>query len=332
MIEQATAQDLIATLTRVEERLARLLVSGWRQASAEAADLREAADELIEAGLDGVAARVAAVAEAQTAAQVLPAIALATSACRLLRGRLPGNLPPADWKPLVPQKRRGSAGTDTLLPVSRMLLDGREVWACIWVARNRCILLEPPFPAEAAPDEATEPAQSVPVQGIFGRLKRRIGLATDDDTGEPSRWLKERLRGTLVWQARHPLGAEADLALCTLERPVRIAEPDEHKVLSIFRQKLAVNQLEDGMTLFWTAGGLRLVALNRADPAAYCWLDPSGPALLSTALDTTVWSVTWTDGSAVMPLAFLAPGWGGRAPRLVHLLPGTPSDILSTQV
>ncbi|MFN8634758.1 MAG: hypothetical protein U0893_12955 [Chloroflexota bacterium] len=329
MIEQGTAQELVSRLTEVEERLGRLLVSGWRQAGAEASELRQAADELAEAGLDGIAARVMAVAQAQSAEAALPAIALASSACRLMRARLPGAPMPADWTPLVPPKRRAASGTDTLLPISCLLLDGREVWACLWVARNRCILLEPPFPAEEAP---AEPEQAPQGGGVFGKLKRRIGLIAEDAVPTASRWLNERLRGTLVWQARHPLGAEADLACCTLDRAEWVAEADEQKTLSPFRQKLAANALEDGLTMSWTAGGLRVVALNRADSAAYCWLDPSGPALLAASLDTTVWSVAWTDGSAVLPLAFLAPGWGGRAPRLVHLLPGSPSDVLSTAV
>ena len=191
--------------------------------------------------------------------------------------------------PGVPIARRGlmlvlsspsGAGKTT---ISRLLLDGREVWACLWVARNRCILLEPPFPAEEAP---AEPEQAPQGGGVFGKLKRRIGLIAEDAVPTASRWLNERLRGTLVWQARHPLGAEADLACCTLDRAEWVAEADEQKTLSPFRQKLAANALEDGLTMSWTAGGLRVVALNRADSAAYCWLDPSGPALLAASLDT----------------------------------------------
>ena len=72
MIEAAAAQDLIERLRHVEDRMARLFVSGWRQAHGEAADLRAAADGLSEAGLTEVAARITAVAEARTAAEALP--------------------------------------------------------------------------------------------------------------------------------------------------------------------------------------------------------------------------------------------------------------------
>ena len=90
MIEAATARELVERLRQVEERLERLLTSGWRQSRTEAADLRQDADALTEAGLPELAARVRAVAEANDSAEALQAIALATSACRLLRARLPG--------------------------------------------------------------------------------------------------------------------------------------------------------------------------------------------------------------------------------------------------
>src|SRR4051794_41272342 len=113
-IESTSAHELIGQLRRVEDRLGRLLVSGWRQARVEAADLRQDADGLAEAGLTEVAARVTAVAQAGSAAEALPAIALAASACRLLRLRLLAEAAPDGWSPIARPKRR--AGTDTVLP------------------------------------------------------------------------------------------------------------------------------------------------------------------------------------------------------------------------
>ena len=65
MIERETAGALDEQLHQVEERLGRLLASGWRQARGEAAELRADADALAEAGLVEVASRLIAVAEAQ---------------------------------------------------------------------------------------------------------------------------------------------------------------------------------------------------------------------------------------------------------------------------
>ena len=100
MIEAATARELVERLRQVEERLERLLTSGWRQSRTEAADLRQDADALAEAGLPELAARIRAVAEANDPAEALQAIALATSACRLLRARLPAEAVPEGWTPL----------------------------------------------------------------------------------------------------------------------------------------------------------------------------------------------------------------------------------------
>jgi hypothetical protein len=325
MIETTAARELVEQLGRIEERLGRLLVSGWRQARAEAANLRGEADELREAGLTQVAARVAAVAEAGSATEALPAIALATSACRLMRLRLQADVVPDGWSPLPRPARR--AGTETLLPVSRLLLDGREVWACVQTARNRCVLVEPPFPPEEVPAEAPQPEQS---GSTFGKLARRLGLGAEPTPPAASRWLNRRIRGSLVWRARYPLGAEGDVALCTLERPEWVEEQDEQAMMGAFRQRLGSGKLEDGTPLFWQAGGLRLMTLSRVDSSAYAWLDPSGERLLATAYDTVMWSFVWTEGGAIAPLAFLVPGAAGRPPRIIHLLPGSPTDVLAT--
>lgn len=327
MIEATAAHELAQQLRGIEERLGRLLESGWRQASAEAADLRHEADALAEAGLSQVAARVSVVANADNATEALPAIALATSACRLLRLRLQSEAVPDTWAPLTVPKRRPGTGAETLLPVSRVLLDGREVWACIQTARNRCVLVEPPFPAEDAAAEAPQPA---PTRGIFGRLTRRLGLASEP-TQPPSRWLNARLRGTLVWRARYPLGADGDVPLCSLERPEWVDEPDEQAWLHDFRERLATNTLQDGSVLFWTASSFQVMTLNRADSASYVWLDPISPTLLASASDTMVWAVAWSNGGAIVPLGFLLPASSGRQPRIVHLLPGGPTAPLRTQ-
>lgn len=64
MIDCEAARSLAAQLLQVEERVQRLLTSGWRQAQSETDEFRHLASGLAEAGLPAVAARVAAVADA----------------------------------------------------------------------------------------------------------------------------------------------------------------------------------------------------------------------------------------------------------------------------
>src|SRR4051812_49085225 len=95
-------RDLVAALDDVEERLARLLVSGWRNAAAEARDLSAIADALAAANLPETAARVRAVAEATSAEEGLRAVALASNACRLARAQLAEDLTPQGrWRSLT---------------------------------------------------------------------------------------------------------------------------------------------------------------------------------------------------------------------------------------
>src|SRR5689334_12123181 len=171
MIETPAAHALAEQIGQVEERLARLLISGWRQAGPEAAELRQHADDLVEAGLPELAVRVRAVAEAGGPIEALQATALAKSACRLMRVRLPARGVPDGWTPLEPPKKKGGARTETLIPISRVLLDGREVWFCARPNRNQLLLIEPPFPVEETKTTAAAPPEPT---GVFGRLRRQI--------------------------------------------------------------------------------------------------------------------------------------------------------------
>src|SRR5262249_25659418 len=89
-----TMQEIAARLLGVEARLERLLASGWRNAGSEAADFGSEPDALAALGLAQVAERLRAVATAPSATEALPAIVLATAACRLLRARLPAAVAP----------------------------------------------------------------------------------------------------------------------------------------------------------------------------------------------------------------------------------------------
>ena len=327
MIETVAARELVDRLRQVEERLERLLTSGWRQARSEAEDLRQEADLLAEAGLPELAARVRTVAEANDPGEALQAIALATNACRLLRVRLPGAGVPDGWAPLTPARPKAGSGTDTLVPISRLLLDGREVWACAHPPRNQWILLELPFPAEEpAPSMAPPPARG----GLFSRLRRQMDRVLGSEAGAPAPWMHHLLRGRLVWRARYPLGADRDVSLCTLEQPAWETAGTETVKYGIhaFYQTLTGRILISGALVFPSGGGFRLMELERDDPAALVWLDPSAAEAFGRAPTEKVWSIVWTVGNTIAPVAIVTRGERGDLPRLTHLIPGAPEDIL----
>ncbi len=325
MIEAVAARELVDRLREVEERLERLLTSGWRQARAEAADLHHEADALIQAGLPELAARVRAVAEANDSGEALQAVALATSACRLLRARLPVVGVPDGWAPLTPSKPPRPTRSEALVPISRLLLDGREVWVCTRTNRNELLLVEPPFP----PTEP-EPAPAPPT-GMLGRLRRQVNQALGGETREPSHWLNLRLAGTLHWQAQYPLGAQGDVGYWRLEDPDWVkpqGHPDEQRLHNVL-QPLMQNVLQDGIPLFWTSGGFRIRRLDRDDPASYVWLDPTTADVFGRVPARKVWAITWMEDAAIVPVAVVTPGEKGIPPRLTHLIPGAPEDVLS---
>jgi hypothetical protein len=327
MIETSTARALTDQLRQVEERLGRLLNSGWRQARDEAAHLRADAEALFDAGLPEISARVMAVAEAAEPTEALRAITLATSACRLLRARLPAPPAPDGWAPLSPSRKAQGARTEALVPISRALLDGREVWVCTRTNRNEMLLLDPPFP-----DEQSAPA--TPAQtGIFGRLRQQMTRALGDLGSETrSHWLHGRLAGALRWQAQYPLGPHGDVGFWTLEDAGWVKETDENQQQTSLQGPLravATNTLQDGAPLFWTAGGFRIRELDRGETAPHIWLDPSAVEAFRAAPTEKVWAITWTAGARIVPVALLTPA-GMRTPsRLTHLIPGAPHDFLA---
>ena len=325
MIDATAAHDLSEQLRRVEERLERLLTSGWRQARSEAVDLRQDADALAEAGLPELGVRVAAVAEANDAGEALQAIALATSACRLLRLRLPAGGVPEGWAPLARPSPKATSSTDTLVPVARVLLDRREVWACARPPRGQWLLLEPPFPAE---EPASPVAPSPAAAGIFGRLRRQIDRVRGAESAPAAPWMHHLVRGQLVWRARYPLGATGDVDFYRMDRPAWVTEPDTERYgIQAFHQTLAARILVSGAPIFPSGGGFRLVELSRDDPAAYVWLDPSAADVFGAAPYEKAWSIAWTEAGAVVPVALIARG---DPPRLTHLIPGASQDVLTT--
>jgi hypothetical protein len=326
MIEVAAARELTEQLRQIEERLERLLISGWRQARTEAADLRQEADALTEAGLPQVAARVAAVADAAGPTEALQAITLATNACRLLRARLPSQGVPDGWTPLTPTRKVQSTRTEALMPIARTLLGGQEVWVCTRTNRNELLLIDPPFPSEAEAELVDAPARG----GIFGRLKQHFGLAADGLVEAPGFWLRRRLAGTLRWQAQHPLGAQGDVSLYRLDEPSWVAEKAvEQGTPAYVRKSLASDMLQDGEQIFWNSGGFRTRQLERDDPASYVWMDPTAAEAFGRSPVEKPWAVVWMEGAAIVPVALLIPDGRVNPLRLTHLIPGSPSDALA---
>ena len=329
MIESGTARLLLELILRVEERLTRLLTSGWRQTRAEAADLQQDADALSEAGLPELGARVAAVAGAADAASALQAIALASSACHLLRARLLVSEPPDGWQQIRPPKPRKRTTEDTVMPLARLQVGDLEVWACSWPARNQVVLLEPPLPA--LPEPAPEPANA---GSLMARFQRQLGraLGGEKDDAPPSHWLRHQLRGSLRWEARYPLGAAGDIAACTLHDASWLTSPDsgDAEQLRTFRMALAANKVREEATISWSVSGLRTMRLDRNESTAYAWLDPSTAEAFQMYSDLNPLALVWLADNVVAPLALLEPGESGRQSRIVHLVPGLPADVVST--
>jgi hypothetical protein len=329
MIESETARQLVELILHIEERLARLIASGWRQARAEAADLQQSATALTEAGLPHLAARIAAVATATDAASALHTLALASSACRQMRARLLVGEAPDGWQQIQPPRARKRTTEDTVVPLARLQVAEREVWACSWPARNQVVLLEPPFPAP--PEDAAAPADT---GGLIARSRRLLERALHGagDQSRPSLWLHRRLQGTLRWEARYPLGAAGDIAACTLHDAEWQTNPDgaDQDQLRAFRTALAANKVREEASISWSVSGLRVMRLDRNECAAYAWLDESAAAAFRMYGDLTPLALVWLTDNVVAPLALLEPGESGRQPRIVHLVTGLPTDVVST--
>jgi hypothetical protein len=234
---------------------------------------------------------------------------------------------PDGWAPLSPSRRKVGAGTDMLVPVARLVLEGREVWACAHPPRNQLLLVEPPFPVEEPEPSVAPPAPA----GLVGRLRRQMDRVLGSESGPPAPWMYHLLRGRLVWRARYPLGADRDVSLCALEQPAWETSGSETVQYGVqaFYQTLTARVLVNGAVVFPSGGGFRLMELERDDPAAFVWLDSSAAEAFGRAPTKKVWSIVWTVGNTIAPIALVTRGDRGSRPCLTHLIRGTPEDVLS---
>jgi hypothetical protein len=86
--------------------------------------------------------------------------------------------------------------------------------------------------------------------------------------------------------------------------------------------------LISGALVFPSGGGFRLMELERDDPAAFIWLDPTAADAFGRASTDKVWSIVWTEGRAIVPVALVTRGDRGNPSCLTHLIPGAPEDVL----
>lgn len=309
-------QEVADRLRRLEDRLERLLASGWRNAGAEAASLAAEGEALAEAGLPGLGERLAKVAAAAGGAPVgtapvgadavgaapatsaptagadeaLPAVAMALAATRLLRARLPADAPPPGaWAPLsapAPGARKRVPAGDRVVPVCRVPHAEGEMWV------------------------------GVRLRGSFAEE-----LVLVEPTGEHRPWLRHVLEGSLRWQARHQLGASGDYQVCTVTNP-SWTDLEEDALL------LVPKDPRKDQLIFSGGGGLRLVQVVPDDLHVYAWLHPSMMEAARVALQHSQWALAWVDGALVAPLAVLSPGGLLRRARLYQLVPGAPAEVL----
>lgn len=325
-------KEVIDRLRRVEDRLERLLASGWRIAAAEAADLTDEADALAELGLLDLANRLRMVGRANGESEALPRIALALTAIRLIRARLPADdPPPGSWGPLVDRTTRRAASFDRLVPLGRLALGDEEVWACArirGVVAFEIVLLYPVW---------MEPRSREHVASSSGGFQP--SLAQDDPdaaakSGRPATvsmpsvpWLYKHLRGHLRWQARYPLGANGEAQLFTLTDAEWRLPEGQVDLFAPFREALDRGKLKDGQRVL-AAGELRAMKLDPAQAESCVWPDPAVSAAFRAAAQERVWTLAWARSDQIVPLAILIPGDASRGARLVHLVPGNPTVAL----
>jgi hypothetical protein len=307
-------QDVSDRLRAIEERLERLLASGWHNAGDEAVSLGEEADAIAGYGLPQFADRLRRVEVAQGGGEALASIAMASSACRLLRARIPADAPPpGDWAPLTAAARSRTTPLDRLMPVARVPLDGAEVWACVRLhggIGGDMVMIDPPIPETLA---AMQPMLAVPTQARDSAAETIAAL-------EP--WLKQRFAGRLRWKGRRRLGVAGEVEHCVLEDVVLPAPSQSEKEWNAARDRaLSEGALADVIVILG-GGLLQAIPLDAASAGEYAWIDPVMRRMFESLVSGRAWAIVWARDAVVVPLALLIPGTRTTRPSLVHLTPG----------
>jgi hypothetical protein len=303
--------EVAERLSELEERLHRTVAAGWRVAGGERVYFEDAAVQLRDLGLVALAERIRAVADAASPAEALAAIALASASVRMLQTHLPADEPSADWE--IAARTTSKQALEHLLPLARMEVAGREVWACATVRGPNAtgwVLIEPPLALDSAPRAKEESG------GILRVLRR--GSEKRDPGSQV--WLRQQLEGQTRWLSRLPLGAEGDVQVCAVRDAVwRETESDP---TSGARQALARGQVVDGMPVVGYSSSIQLRELSAAAAQTYTWCDPSAARILPSRKGQSAWGIAWVQKGLIVPLALVLPGGMLHPPQIVHLLDG----------
>jgi hypothetical protein len=292
-------QDVDELLCLVEDRLARLISSGWRLGSGEAETFVADADSLAAAGLQALACRLRSLATAASPIEALGAATLAASACRLIRAQIAPVEPQVDdWRPLVNPKRQWSREEDAVLPLCRFSLVGTEVWSCL---RSRGFSVE-------------------------WVLLQSPEIVTDDDP----HWFRRPLFGHLHWQERHPIGSLYDVQVHRLNgaawEPSGPLPPDQ---FAVFRRRFRAENLRESKIPIWGGGSVRMAPFDRDAVDGCQWFDDEVRDRLLRETSEHCWALSWEQAEVQVVIALLdQEDERGRRRRIVHMLPDMPSTEL----
>lgn len=287
------AQDIAAYVRQIEERLERLLASGWRNAAHEARSFASDGDILADLGLPAVAERLRQVATADDPMAALRAVVLAIASCRLLRAHLAGTATPGSGATVLQARRARGTDRVTLLPFCRITVQGEDLWSCL---RSRgyaweWLLLDPP------------------------------ALATPE-----APWLTVRASGFPVWRGRYPFGEIAEVTRVALADLAMTTLPSEGEDQPVLRE-LRTGKIRSAHLPLWGGGYLRLDRMHAASLAQLPSLDERfSPEAISDHHGDAVWGLIWEQhGERALVAAFAACADGVR---VIHLGPGCPSEPL----
>lgn len=291
--------DASRTITETEQRLERLLATGWRNARAESAAFKLQAEVLAGFGLETLSRHLNRVAASTAVDDALQSVTLAIAACRLLRARLAGEPDPeCQWQPLAPNRKHPPG--DRLVPVGRMAVGADEAWACIRLRGSlsaEWYLVDPPT-------EIEEPV-----------------------------WLRTAITGQLRWRARYALGASLEVQHCWIHG-VSEVQPTEAESRALDHARQMLQNPKEGGTLFTGHGGIRLLRLDPADAESYLWTGEESKHAFRGAADRELLGLCWVDRTSgktqtVIPLTLLEPLGFSNQGAIIHLVPGLPATPLA---